>query len=165
MLKKCFSVVYGKTWVVKRQLQQMLVILVSCGCCSIYEHGSVHFHQANLIIWKKKHYSMPWYSHRDVFICICMYRCLSVWLIYAYCFPFHINHPNMCFSTRYLEWAVIPDRPWPASRMEEDHRHGWYLLLAHSYRHHPVGEACHPPCTPWTDRVPGPGWPHSLNTT
>lgn len=60
-------------------------------------------------------------------------------------------------STRYLERAVIPDRPRPASRMEKDYRHGWYLLLAHSYRHHSVGTARHSSTTPWTDGVHGPG--------
>ncbi len=41
---------------------------------------------------------------------------------------------------RYLGGAVISDRPWFASRMEDDDRHGWYLLLAHSNGHNTVGE-------------------------
>lgn len=48
-------VVYGKTQVVNWQLQQMLIIPVSCWGWSVYERGGIHFQQANLIIWKKKH--------------------------------------------------------------------------------------------------------------
>ena len=69
------------------------------------------------------------------------------------------------FPIRYLERAVIPDWPWPASRMEEDHRHGWYLLLAHSYRHHPVGASCHPSSCPWTDWVISSRGSQSFNAT
>lgn len=72
---------------------------------------------------------------------------------------------SMCLFLRYLEWAVVPDRPRSSSRMEEDHRHGWDLLLAHSYRYHPVGEAGHPPSPPWTTGVVDPEWPHSNSTT
>lgn len=152
-------VVCGKTWIVKGQLQQMLVSPVSCYYHSVYEFGRVNFHLtgAKSTVWKKHLYSMF----------VCSHRGLSLYCICAFSPLISTNHPNVCvcFFTRYLEWTIIPDRPWPASRMEEDHRHGRYLLLAHSYRHHPVGEACHPPSTPWTDRVPGPGRPHSLHTT
>lgn len=64
---------------------------------------------------------------------------------------------------RYLEWAVIPEWSWPSSWMEENHRHGWYLLLAHTHRHHSVGEAQHRPYPPWTGRVTGLRWPHNFN--
>lgn len=67
--------------------------------------------------------------------------------------------------SRYLEWAVLPDWSWPASRMEEDHRHGRYLLLAHSYRHHPMGAAVQPPTSPWTNWEPSPGWSQGVTST
>lgn len=134
VLNKFYSVViHGTSQFVKWQLEQMLIIPVSCWRCSV---------------WVRECY-LP--SNRGLFFS---------WLT-------SIKHPNVCVFTRYLEWAVIPDRPWPASRMEEDHRHGRYLLLAHPYRHHPVGEARHPSSAPWSDGgVPGPSWPHhGLSTT
>lgn len=64
---------------------------------------------------------------------------------------------------RYLEWAVIPEWSWPSSWMEENHRHGRYLLLAHTHRHYSVGEAQHLPYPPWTDRVTGLRRSHNFN--
>lgn len=72
-----------------------------------------------------------------------------------------VDDPSPCCPSRHLERAVVSDGPGPAAGMEEDHRHGRHLLLAHPHGHHAVGEAGSPHRT---HGPAGPGW-RQLNST